>query len=178
MKKLFSNFIVLVLISCTVLISCSSLGGVSQEMQEKYPLTDYVKVFESNRSQKDLFTDVRSCLVDRYTGKTKYNWDELFIITDDVEKGKSLTNVITFKVFYYFSGMYGISFVLSVEFKNNKMRLGLRNIVLNDANWPQTHTEGLGGLKLRKAGYAEYQKNINALTSDFSKIAEGIDKSW
>lgn len=159
-----------------VCISCGTSGPIPKEWQEQYPLEDYVEIIESNKTQQELFNGVRSYLLDNYTGMNNYSWansnnenNETISLHPKVN-GIDPTNAAVW-----------LEYDINIEFKDNRMRVGMRNVVICDYGYrwlEQRHTYGYQDLGLRKVGYAAYEKDKDKLISNLHKIAEGTLSTW
>ena len=172
MKSVKITTILVCLWACAVaFIGCQSSEPIPTDWQDQYPLSDYVEVFESTRNQNELFVDARSYLIDNY--KNFLSDADLIHVKDDA---------IMFKYTYMESHLGGtnIGFDVSIEFKDSKIRVGLRNVEI--AKWGyghyQYHEYGYLDLELRKKGSEIYQKHRNSLQSNFQKIADGTYDPW
>ncbi len=165
-----------------LLASCGSTSPIPKEWQEQYPLTDYVEVIESNKSQKELFDSVRSYLIDNFKGGAldNYAWrdhDSTDMIKFCYQRDSNAGNFKKVRV----GGVTAFTVDISIEFKENRMRFAMRNVKLAEYGYglkEQWHAQGWNNLKLRQIGYEAYKELKEELVTNLHKVADGTLSSW
>lgn len=184
-KKLYLFFILNLFTLCVY----AKDGEIPKEWQEQYPISDYVEVFESQRSKEELFNSVRAFLLLNYgefldnTNNSNIN-SEMIVFKIEESSYLKPGSVPEMAPLHYTA----FSFDVIIEFKANRMRLSCKNVhilIYGYALRPKEQTQEYGwhNLKCRQIAYGEYQKFKLHLIENLQKIADGstpgeLDDSW